>query len=425
MGRTAAACAEPRCAASELTSAGGGGTESSIAGSAPDVGVVPPPTVRADVQSNPLAEVRSTADSQLQALGDVCIPEHNDPAAPRMVRAVRPWTEATGAAATDLHFNTDALIELISDEPGGGWVTGKIGSEEGIFPQNYAVELTNNGDSDDASITENCSRAETVLIVACVASSVIFFAWLIIRNHLCFVDGLFGDDLLFAFASGAFLLVSLWIACDCPAGWCFTRKRLGIHQRFGHEVQGQCVRWEMVTTMDSEGGTTTHYKCEVIFDAVSSHEAEPGALRKVKKVLEVHASERMYWPGCDALADRFDRTTSVPVKLSYLADEPMDVLPLSMVEGHSGGICGAIGGVVGCTIGLFIVFALLILNLRPCVANIVVLIVMLRGLHGVWSPYLDLRTRERGLSMLPTGRAERPLRETSTNELQLGRLWDV
>ena len=47
------------------------------------------------------------------------------------------WNEATGASPDDLVLAAGAVVEVISDEPGHGWLTGAHGGKQGIFPANY------------------------------------------------------------------------------------------------------------------------------------------------------------------------------------------------------------------------------------------------------------------------------------------------
>jgi len=37
----------------------------------------------------------------------------------------------------DLAFKKGDMIELVSEEPGSGWLTGKINGNVGILPENY------------------------------------------------------------------------------------------------------------------------------------------------------------------------------------------------------------------------------------------------------------------------------------------------
>lgn len=56
----------------------------------------------------------------------------------RRAKALHAWDEASGAAATDLHFTTGQEFDIISESvPGGGWYTGTIDGTEGIFPGNF------------------------------------------------------------------------------------------------------------------------------------------------------------------------------------------------------------------------------------------------------------------------------------------------
>eukprot|EP01043_Picozoa_sp_COSAG02_P064842 COSAG02_NODE_9603_length_2165_cov_2.252662_1_plen_416_part_10 len=52
-------------------------------------------------------------------------------------RGLHAWDEAAGAAPEDLHFAEGQEFELVSEEPGGGWYTGRINGVEGIFPSNF------------------------------------------------------------------------------------------------------------------------------------------------------------------------------------------------------------------------------------------------------------------------------------------------
>ena len=47
------------------------------------------------------------------------------------------WNEATGASPDDLVLAAGVVVEVISDEPGHGWLTGAHGGKQGIFPANY------------------------------------------------------------------------------------------------------------------------------------------------------------------------------------------------------------------------------------------------------------------------------------------------
>eukprot|EP01043_Picozoa_sp_COSAG02_P023490 COSAG02_NODE_1256_length_13576_cov_12.901981_12_plen_309_part_00 len=56
----------------------------------------------------------------------------------RRAKALHAWDEASGAAATDLHFTAGQEFDIISESvPGGGWYTGNIDGTEGIFPGNF------------------------------------------------------------------------------------------------------------------------------------------------------------------------------------------------------------------------------------------------------------------------------------------------
>ena len=53
-------------------------------------------------------------------------------------KAVHAWDAAAGAGDGDLVFSTGDEFELVSEEqPGHGWMTGRRGGVEGIFPGNY------------------------------------------------------------------------------------------------------------------------------------------------------------------------------------------------------------------------------------------------------------------------------------------------
>ena len=56
--------------------------------------------------------------------------------APRTVKALHDWNEAAGASADDLHFARGDTIELLSERPGHGWFTGRLGDAKGTFPSN-------------------------------------------------------------------------------------------------------------------------------------------------------------------------------------------------------------------------------------------------------------------------------------------------
>ena len=59
----------------------------------------------------------------------------------RMARALYAWNESVGAAPGDLNFEVDDEIEVISDAPGDGWMTGATADAQGMFPSNYVEEL--------------------------------------------------------------------------------------------------------------------------------------------------------------------------------------------------------------------------------------------------------------------------------------------
>ena len=58
-----------------------------------------------------------------------------------MARALYAWNESVGAAPGDLNFEVDDEIEVISDAPGDGWMTGATADAQGMFPSNYVEEL--------------------------------------------------------------------------------------------------------------------------------------------------------------------------------------------------------------------------------------------------------------------------------------------
>ena len=59
--------------------------------------------------------------------------------------ALHAWDQQAGAAADDLMFTSGARIAIVSEEPGQGWLTGRVVDDEsgqtGIFPANF-VERT-------------------------------------------------------------------------------------------------------------------------------------------------------------------------------------------------------------------------------------------------------------------------------------------
>jgi hypothetical protein len=51
------------------------------------------------------------------------------------------WNAAGGAAEGDLLFEADTIVELVNDEPGDGWSTGRLSGVEGVYPTAYVQEL--------------------------------------------------------------------------------------------------------------------------------------------------------------------------------------------------------------------------------------------------------------------------------------------
>jgi hypothetical protein len=70
--------------------------------------------------------------------------------------ALHAWDQQAGAAADDLMFTSGARIAIVSEEPGQGWLTGRVVGDEsgqtGIFPANFvertAAEAADSGASE-------------------------------------------------------------------------------------------------------------------------------------------------------------------------------------------------------------------------------------------------------------------------------------
>ena len=41
----------------------------------------------------------------------------------------------------DLAFSAGDMLELVSEEPGDGWITGRLGTRVGILPSNYVERV--------------------------------------------------------------------------------------------------------------------------------------------------------------------------------------------------------------------------------------------------------------------------------------------
>lgn len=59
----------------------------------------------------------------------------------RQGKALFAWNAAGGAAEDDLLFETATIIDLVNDEPGDGWSTGRLAGVEGVYPTAYVQEL--------------------------------------------------------------------------------------------------------------------------------------------------------------------------------------------------------------------------------------------------------------------------------------------
>ena len=62
-------------------------------------------------------------------------------AGPKPKKMLRAVYDCSPDQEGDLAFNKGDMIELVSEEPGNGWVTGRVRGVQGILPLNYVERL--------------------------------------------------------------------------------------------------------------------------------------------------------------------------------------------------------------------------------------------------------------------------------------------